>query len=382
LLKLFIPLSKKLHILFLSGWYPSRVLPSNGDFVQRHAEAVATKHKVTLIHVITDEILLELERTVTLKNNVKTIILYLPKVNNSFAKFYFFIKSYISEISKIDYFDMVHLNITYPLGMLALYMKFLKNKPYIISEHWSDYQKNLNKSIGFFQKFITKIIIRNASFICPVTTHLKDAMINFGLKGNYYPIPNVVNTSIFNKLEEKDANEFVISHISGMQQEIKNVKGIINVISKLQNKIPNLKFNLIGNNSSKYIDYIKKLAINNSTIKEQIPNDEIANYLNKTDVFVLFSNYENLPCVIIESFACGVPVVSTNVGGISEYFPKNFGYLIEPKDEIALEKSILNIRNKKLIPNKDEMVKFADYNFGISTICNSFTELYLKSLNK
>ena len=46
---------KKLHILFLSGWYPSRVSPSNGDFVQRHAEAVATVQNVTLIHVITDK---------------------------------------------------------------------------------------------------------------------------------------------------------------------------------------------------------------------------------------------------------------------------------------------------------------------------------------
>jgi len=47
-------LKKKLHILFLSSWYPSHVSPSNGDFIQRHAEAIATKHNVTVIYVTTD----------------------------------------------------------------------------------------------------------------------------------------------------------------------------------------------------------------------------------------------------------------------------------------------------------------------------------------
>ena len=45
-------LKKKLHILFLCGWYPSSVLPQNGDFIMRHAEAVSSKHKVSVLHII------------------------------------------------------------------------------------------------------------------------------------------------------------------------------------------------------------------------------------------------------------------------------------------------------------------------------------------
>jgi len=44
----------KLHVLFLASWYPSRILKSNGDFIQRHAEAVALQHKVSVIHVKSD----------------------------------------------------------------------------------------------------------------------------------------------------------------------------------------------------------------------------------------------------------------------------------------------------------------------------------------
>lgn len=373
-------MNKKLHILFLSGWYPSRVLPSNGDFVQRHAEAVATKHDVTLIHIVTDTKISQLERTNDVLNNVKTKIVYLPKSNNLFLKWLTFIKLYLFEIRKIKDFDLVHLNITYPLGIIALYLKWFKNKRYIISEHWSDYQPNLNKSIGFIRKKITQLITKNATFVCPVTDHLKKSMIDFGLNGNYFPVPNVIDTSVF-FTSNQNPKTFTISHISGMQDEIKNISGIIKVISKIQHKIPKLKFNLIGENSKKYDTQIKSLKIKGINTIEHIPNHEVADYLRKSNLFILFSNYENLPCVIIESFACGIPVISTNVGGIGEYFPKKFGFLVNTRDETALEKAILKIYNKELISNKELMHTYAENNFGIDAICTTFSKLYLKSLN-
>jgi len=272
------------------------------------------------------------------------------------------------------------LNITFPVGIIALYLKWIHKKPFIISEHWSDYQFPLNRLIGSFEKFTTKIITKNASFVCPVTDHLKKSMIDFGLNGNYFPVPNVVDISIFG-VSHLNSDTFTISHISGMQDDIKNITGIIKVISKIQHKIPKLKFNLIGESSKKYREQAEILKIKGINIIEQIPNLEVANYLKKSNLFILFSNYENLPCVIIESFACGVPVISTNVGGISEYFPENFGYLINPRDEIALENSILKIYNKELISNKELMHSYAENNFGIDSISATFSKLYLQSLN-
>ncbi len=372
-------MNKKLHILFISSWYPSRVFPTNGDFVQRHAEAVATKHKVTVIHVVTDSSLKSSEKFNEKINNVETKIIYIPKTNNRILKLIRFFKVYLSSIKKIEPIDIVHVNITFPIGLVALYLKWFHKKSYLISEHWSGYLFPNNKSISVFQKLITKIISKNASFICPVSTNLKNEMLSIGLKGNYFPVPNVVDTSYF-KPSKISSNEFIVSHISGMDNSIKNVEGIINVVSKLTENIPNLKFNLIGNNSNKYINKINNSEIENVNVINQIPNLEVANYLKQSTVFILFSNYENLPCVILESFACGIPVISTNVGGISEYFPPNFGFLIEPKDEVALEKAILKIYNNKISLNKKLMHNYAENNFGINTISDTFSKLYFKIL--
>ncbi|MCF6181145.1 glycosyltransferase family 4 protein [Lutibacter sp.] len=373
-------MNKKLHILFISSWYPSRVFPTNGDFVQRHAEAVATKHKVTVIHVVTDTDIKSPENFDTITKNVETKLVYLPKSKNQLIKLFHFFKAYLSNIKKIEPIDVVHVNITFPIGLIALYLKWFLHKPYIISEHWSDYQFPLNNSIGFLRKMTTKLILKNATFVCPVTNHLQKAMIDFGLKGNYLSVPNVVNTSIFN-IGKINSNKFVVSHISDMDNSIKNISGILNIISKLEQQIPNLEFNLIGGNSKKYLQLIHKLNIKNFNVIDNIPHNEVANYLKKSNVFVLFSNYENLPCVILEAFSCGIPVISTDVGGISEYFPQNFGYLISPKDEATLEKSILKIYDKKIKPNKKVIHNYAENKFGINTISSTFSKIYKQTLN-
>lgn len=349
--------------------------------MQRHAEAVASKHQVSLIHVISDKNLIDKKEIQDFTiNNVRTIIIYV-KSSSQLLKLYRFFAAYLFAIKMIGYFDMVHLNVTYPKGMVALYLKWFKNKPYIISEHWTHYQFPLNKSIGFVQKWITKIIIKNAAFVCPVSAQLKSAMINYGLKGNYYPIPNIVDTTRF-KVSENHPSGFTITHVSHMGNTHKNVTGILHVFAKIQSKIPEICLNLIGDNSKQYWDLIHTLNIKNIQVIDQIPNAEVAKYLSESDLLVLFSNYENLPCIILEAFSCGTPVISTNVGGISEYFPAEFGKLIEPKDELALENAILQIYHSTNKPDKNKMHQYAIDNFGTERICHQFSGLYDISLQK
>jgi len=110
-----------------------------------------------------------------------------------------------------------------------------------------------------------------------------------------------------------------------------------------------------------------------------MPHKKIASYLQSSNLFVLFSNYENLPCVILESFACGVPVISSNVGGISEFFPKEFGFLVPPKDESDLLHKILTMHQGFKI-NKKDMYHYVEENFSEDKIASDFEKLYFNSL--
>lgn len=374
-------MNKRLHILFLCSWYPSRVLPNNGDFIQRHAEAVAIKQHVSLIHVVSDNsIKKKLEITDENINNIRTLIAYVKESKNPILKIYRFINAYFKLLKKVDKFDLVHLNVIYPAGIIALYLKWFKSIPFIISEHWHGYHQPFCKKIGFTTHFLLKSCAKNAASICPVTDNLGHSMQKFSLKGRYHKISNVVDTNLF-KPTKKEDSKFNIIHISSMDK-VKNVSAILSVIVKLQQAITAFNFTLIGNNAKDYKTLSLELGIDpkNITFLNQIPQNDLVNYLQKANVLVLFSETENAPCVILEAFACGVPVISTNVGGVSEHFPKDFGTLIPKDDTEALLNELINYSKQNKIYNQKDMHSFIEQNFSPLIIAKQFTEVYLSAL--
>jgi glycosyltransferase involved in cell wall biosynthesis len=373
-------LKKKLHILFLCGWYPSKVLPTNGDFIQRHAEAVSLEHKTSVLHVISTK---EIKSKIDFKeiNGVSTYIGYVKETTNPVLKHFLFWKIYKQILKKIEEFDLVHLNEVYPFGIAALHLKVIKKKPFIISEHWTGYHLPQSKEIGFIQKIISKQISKKASFICPVSNHLKNAMEQFGLKGTYKTVPNVVDTNLF-KPQKKEKNTFTIVHISSLLDPHKNISGMLRTAKELEKRIGSFTWKFIGGSSNEFSSLINELHFSSAKIEfiNHIPQQELVKELQQADVFVLFSNYENLPCVILESFSCGIPVIATNVGGINEYFPKSFGKLIAKGNESELLDALL-CSHQNDDDNSAKMHLFAKEYFSKKAIANLFSETYYKSLS-
>lgn len=374
-------MNQKLHILFLCGWYPSRVLPTNGDFIQRHAEAVSLQHKVSVLHIISDANQTQnIEYNSSIINRVSTHIAYIKKTKNPIKKILLFLKAYKVLLTQINHFDIVHLNKVYPFGIFALHLKWFKKIPFIISEHWSGYLAPQSNDIKRLEKLISKCIAKNATFICPVSFDLKKNMLKIGLTGNYTVIPNVIDTSIFSPTKRNN-KILQILHVSSMDNSIKNITGILNVISKLQNHIDDFKITFIGKNSSKYTILSQQLDIKNIDFIDQIPQQKLAEYYQKSDVLVLFSNTETQSCVTLESLACGTPVIATNLKSIAEYLTPNLGILIPVKDEKKLLESLINFNAKKFASAK-EMHNFIDKYYSQKKICSQFSQLYVKSKQK
>lgn len=375
--------SKKLHILFLCGWYPSRVLTNNGDFIQRHAEAVKLLHDVSVIHIISDQNCTKSIETISETiNAIPTHIAYIKPSKNPLIKGIRFFRAFKLLLKKIGKFDIVHLNELFPFGLFALYIKWYKHKHYIISEHWTDYHQPLAQQISKLEITLSRLISKNASYICPVTQNLANSMLKLGLKGEYITVPNVVNNEFFVPIINKTNDLYTIVHISNMYDPHKNVSGILHTIKKLSEHILDFKLILIGENSIQYKKLSEELNINNFIdFIDHIPHQQIIKHIQNADVLVLFSNYENLPCIILESFSCGTPVISTNVGGISEFFPEQFGVLIEKKNEDQLLKHLIELKSKT---HKNETVKqmnsyVADH-FSPMSIAKQFSKIYYKSI--
>ena len=127
-----------------------------------------------------------------------------------------------------------------------------------------------------------------------------------------------------------------------------------------------------------------KLGLDKSNVEffgAQSP-ESIASFMQESNVFVLFSNYENLPCVILESFSTGTPVISTKVGGIAEHFPEYSGILIEQGNQQELKKAILSIKANYEQYNPARISNYAQAHFSVDKIAHSFEKLYFESLKK
>lgn len=98
-------------------------------------------------------------------------------------------------------------------------------------------------------------------------------------------------------------------------------------------------------------------------------------YTEYADVFVLPSNYEGLPMVIIEALSMGTPVVASAVGGITELLDGTNGFAVENNAEKIAEKIRFIISDKNI---KKEMSDNASETFKRTFTVKNMTDGYLK----
>ena len=340
------------HIVFLARWYPHRYDPMFGLFVQRHAEAAALFNDITVVYCqqttdnrqqTSSKEKFEIVRTN--ENNVDTIRVYYKKPENKILSLIRFYRANMKALKLCRKPDLIHVHILTRLGVIAWIQKILHNTPYIITEHWSRYLPG-NDFGGFLRKLFTKIVVRNAETITTVTENLAIAMKNHGLKNdNYVVLPNVVNLDMFH-ISKRNNNPCKIIHISCFEDKSKNISGLLESLKIIDDKGIDFQCKLIGEGMD--LNLMKEKAkelqlINKVSFTGLLQGQALADELSSGDFLVLSSNYENMPVVILEALASGLPVVSTNVGGIKEMIDDTKGILVEPRNKEALTEAMIKM---------------------------------------
>ena len=331
--------SERKHIVFLARWYPHRYDPMLGLFVQRHAEAAALYDDISVVYVHPDENIRQkfdiVDETV---NNVRTIRVYYRKSRSKIISLLRFFKANNKALKMLPKPDIIHVHILTRLGLVALRQKRLHGTPYIITEHWSRYLPG-NDFSGLLRKKLTKTVVKHASAVTTVTDILAKAMQSHGLQNSHYVIvPNVVDINAFKPQPHHNEVPKII-HVSCFENKSKNITGLIDALQILEERNINFQFVFIGDgiDFAMIKDYVKKLKHQeNIRFTGVLEGQDYVGELSSGDFLVLSSNYETQGVVLLEAFACGMPVVSTNVGGIPEIVNESNGILVPPHDPTQL----------------------------------------------
>jgi glycosyltransferase involved in cell wall biosynthesis len=114
-----------------------------------------------------------------------------------------------------------------------------------------------------------------------------------------------------------------------------NVACILRAFSKIQQKFPEAKLIIAGDGSERSgLEWLaRKLKLQNVEFRGRVAPGKMNELYDETHIFLNSSNIDNMPGSILESFASGMPVVSTSAGGIKCIVTHERTGLLVPKND-------------------------------------------------
>jgi L-malate glycosyltransferase len=329
---------RKIKALWLASWFPNRRDLLLGNFVEKQAQALANQCDIVVLFIADDNVRyyeIEIKELDFLEIKV-----YYPKTTNPILKLFRFLKAWQKGLEclkeKNFHPDIVHLNVLNPTGLVALYLKIFRKIPFVITEHWSGYNKRQPNIIRWHHRWLIQLCGHFSSKIIGISSYFVESMRLNGLKGEFEVISNIVDVDVFCKpIEKKQVGYVRLLHVSHLHDDHKNVSGILRGIQILSEKRQDFHLTIIGTikRHELYLTLSKTLKINHLvTFKDSQTYQNIALEMQNSDVFVMFSNYEGLPVVLLEAMAVGLPVVVSETGGIQDWVSNDKGRVVEIGD--------------------------------------------------
>ena len=320
-------------VVHFPSWFPDADKPLNGNFILRQIETIGADTTSIILHHTTDDY------NPTLPDNIFFHpVLYQHKKNLPLA----YIAEFKKIIQKYGKPDIIHLHVALPLGPIAAFLANKYHIPLIVSEHWSIYQPMNRVTLKWYQKWALQYIYRHASHITAVSQNLLDniaATVPAAAKTPQTVIGNVVDTEVFSlKPAITSRPKKQILHVSTLDNDAKNIMGILRAVDALSKRRNDFELNIVHDFRTILAEtYVRERGLDSVVhFLGQKTSTEIAALLQESDFFLLFSNYENQPCVLLEAFSTGTPVVTTPVGGIPEIANESNAVIVTPKDETQL----------------------------------------------
>uniref|UniRef100_UPI003742FAB0 glycosyltransferase family 4 protein n=1 Tax=Flavicella sediminum TaxID=2585141 RepID=UPI003742FAB0 len=160
-------------------------------------------------------------------------------------------------------------------------------------------------------------------------------------------IPNILELDSYNYITNRKLN-YKILYVRAFVQ-LYNPTMAIRVLKNVQKKYPQTTLCMVGpHKDASYIEtvsLVKELNLNKSVeFTGTLPKEKWHKLSENFDVFINTTNFDNTPVSVMEAMALGIPIVSTNVGGVP-YLIDNAkdGILVDKNDDIAMTNAIIDL---------------------------------------
>ena len=301
------------------------------------------------------------------------------------------LSSRLVDVVKANKIDVLHVHYAIPHAYAA-YMakKMLLDSgiqiPIVTTLHGTDI--TLVGSHPFYKPAVT-FSINHSDRVTAVSESLKqDTLRLFDIKKNINVIPNFIDTEKI-KLKGKpcersllaEKEEKILTHISNFRP-LKRIMDVISIFEGVQPKIKS-KLMMVGEGPEKKraIQYV-----NEKGLEEQVlflgNSNEIDKILCYSDLFLLPSEKESFGLSALEAMAHGVPIISSDAGGIPEVNKHGkTGYLSKIGDTESMTLNALSLlQNESLHKSFKRQAEQNAEKFNLETVVNQYESIYVDAI--
>ena len=244
-------------------------------------------------------------------------------------------------------FDVIDAHYFYPDGVAAALLGKYFNKPVVVTARGTDI--NVLPQFALPRKMIVWAA-RNATGVITVCNYLKDEMVALGVGPEAItPLRNGVDLERFALLDKDAARAslgfqgFTLLSVGHLNEH----KGHHLVIEALA-ELPDVSLVIAGSgpDHAKLEALAARLGLSHRVrLAGPVPQTELRTYYNAADLMVLASSREGWANVLLESMACGTPVVATSVCGTPEVVgAPAAGRLMRERSAGALVEAVRQLR--------------------------------------
>lgn len=295
------------------------------------------------------------------------------------------------DVIKNNDLDLLHVHYAIPHASAAYMAKQIlkkegKNVPVITTLHGTDITL-----VGRDKTYapVVTFSINESDAITAVSNNLRDETYkHFKIEKDIEVIVNFVDVSRFNR-KPIDAfkkviapnGERVLMHASNFRK-LKRIPDVVNIFKKIHDIIP-CKLMLVGDGPERPAaeDLCRELHLCDD-VRFVGKQDQMEDILAIADLFLLPSEYESFGLAALEAMAAGVPVISTNAGGLYEInIPGETGYMSDVGDVDSMSQQALSVLkdDATLLQFKEKAAAHAK-KFDINNIIPLYEKLYERFL--
>jgi glycosyltransferase involved in cell wall biosynthesis len=193
--------------------------------------------------------------------------------------------------------------------------------------------------------------LRRADAVATPSGYLVDVFARFGIHAE--SIANFVDPEAV-RFRQRDVLKPVFLSNRNFQT-LYNVPCILRAFAQIQAQRPEARLIVVGHGPERahVHEVARALALQNVEFVGAVKPTEMGRYYDQADVYLNASDIDNMPNSIIESFACGLPVVTTRAGGIPYIVEhERNGLLVDCGDHTALANAALRLLDDRALARR------------------------------